>query len=403
MSYSAPAGDSTPADDPTPTGDSTPNGDSALTGNDLDVLCFATQGPDSGDHQRIAYLLDPLGPRFLDVHRHRKTDLPRTLLREIGRRRPDVVVLEGTGVAGGVAVMAARLLRGVPYLVSSGDAVAPFLRTFDPRLGPPARLYERSLCRLCAGYIGWSPYLVGRALSLGAPRGATAAHFSRGHSSPGAREAVRTRLGIPPEAIVIGIAGSIRLNVRLGYSYGVELIRALRLTTRPELRVLIVGDGTGLENLVALAGDELGRRVLLPGRCPPEEVADHLAAMDIGALSQSTNVLGSMRYTTKLPEYVAAGLPVVATEVPVAYDLDTGWLWRLPGDAPWHEDHIVALSQFMQTVTREEIARKAACVPRDPPVFSAELQQQRVCALVREATARSARAPAGRKPETLGS
>jgi hypothetical protein len=118
-------------------------------------------------------------------------------------------------------------------------------------------------------------------------------------------------------------------------------------------------------------------------------VPGYLAAMDIGSLSQSTDLVGAMRYTTKLPEYAAAGLPVLATQVPVAYDLDSGWLWRLPGDAPWHEDHIAALAEFMSTISREEIARKAACVPSDLEVFNPVLQQQRVCAFVREATTRA--------------
>lgn len=358
---------------------------------ELDVLCFATQGSDSGDYRRISYLLGPLGPRFLPVTRGPKLRFAASLLREIGRRRPDVIVVEGTGVAGGVAVMAARVLRQVPYFVSSGDAVAPFVRGYHPGLAPLASLYERLLCRLCAGYIGWSPYLVGRALSLGAPRGLTAAHYSHARPVAGAREAVRARLGIPTDAIVVGIAGSLNFNARIGYSYGLELVRALHLTTRPELRVLIVGDGDGLHTLVELSGQELGRRVLLPGRCPPEEVVDYLAAMDIGALSQSTDLVGSMRYTTKLSEYVAAGLPVVATETPAAYDLDTGWLWRLPGEAPWHEDHIAALGKFMQTVSRDDIARKAALVPSDLSVFNPELQQRQVCAFVREGTARARR------------
>lgn len=348
------------------------------------VLAFATQGADSGDHRRIAFLLAPLEPRLLALGTPHR--FPATLRREIRRQRPDIVVMEGTGVAGGVAVAAARLAQGVPFVVSSGDAVGPFLRAFHPRTTPVADLYERSLYRLCAGFIGWSPYLVGRALALGARRGMTAAHFSLTGPSPGAREAVRARLGIPPDAIVFGLVGRLLVDHRQGYSYGVELVRALRRTDRSDLRVLVVGDGDGLEPLAQLAGAELGRRVILPGRCHSDEVADHLAAMDVGALSQSTDLIGAMRFTTKLPEYLAAGLPVVGGETPVAYDLDSGWLWRLPGNAPWDDVHVAALAGLMQHVTREEIAARAAKVPRNLDLFDARLQQQRVCGFVRELT-----------------
>jgi len=364
----------------------------------LDVLCFATQGKDSGDERRITYLLEPLSPRFLAVDRHHKTRVPLSLFRAIEHRRPHVVVMEGTGAAGGVAVMSARLLRSVPYVVSSGDAVAPFLRAFHPRVGPAAKVYEHTLYRLSAGFIGWSPYLVGRALSLGAPRGMTAAHFSLARPSPGAREAIRDQLGIPPEAIVIGIAGRILVDSRQGYCYGADLVRALRRTDRADLRVLIVGDGDGLPVLVELAGDELGRRVLLAGRITPDKVVDHVAAMDAGVLSQSTDLVGALRYTAKLPEYLAAGVPVVATEVPLAYDLDDGWLWRLPGDSPWDEHHVQALADFMQHISREDIAAKKARLPHDLETFDARRQQQQVCAFVREATARALRLGLGDRP-----
>ena len=129
--------------------------------------------------------------------------------------------------------------------------------------------------------------LVGRALSQGAVRGMTAAHFSLSMPTPGAREATRQKLGIPDEAIVIGIAGSILRDPRHAYSYGVDLIRALHRTDRSDLYLLIVGDGEGLNALADLAGSELGRRVLLPGGCPPESVADHLAAMDIGVFPKA--------------------------------------------------------------------------------------------------------------------
>ena len=66
-------------------------------------------------------------------------------------RRPALVVMEGTGSAGGAAVIGARLLAGVRYVVSSGDAVSPYVSLSHPRLAPFAGTYERLLCRLCRG------------------------------------------------------------------------------------------------------------------------------------------------------------------------------------------------------------------------------------------------------------
>ena len=48
---------------------------------------------------------------------------------------------------------------------------------------------------------------------------------------------------------------------------------------------------------------------------------NHLAAFDLASLPQSVDGVGSFRYTTKLSEYLAAGLPIVTGQIPAAYDL----------------------------------------------------------------------------------
>ena len=58
------------------------------------------------------------------------------LLRRLRRERPDLVVIEGTSIAAGAVVLVGRFVFGVPYVVSSGDAVGPFIRLIAPRLGP---------------------------------------------------------------------------------------------------------------------------------------------------------------------------------------------------------------------------------------------------------------------------
>lgn len=348
------------------------------------VVCFATQGAGSGDEQRITDLLEPLGPILVAFDRAAKRHMTLRLLREIERRRPEVVVMEGTGVAGGMALLLARWRFGTRYIVSSGDPVAPFIAASRPWLRPIASIYERLLYRRSAAVIGWSPYIVGRAISLGAPRAATAANWAAGSPSPGARSTIRRRLGIPDDAVVFGLVGSLDLTKRLDWCYGIDLVRALRATERPDLRVLVVGDGTGRRRLEDLAGDDLGRRVLLPGRCPPEDVLDHLAAMDVGSLPQTVDVAGALRYTAKLSEYVAAGLPVVTGQLPLAYDLDDGWMWRLPGDAPWHSEYLAALTSLMCTLSADMLAAHRARVPIGLSMFDRLAQQRRVCALVRD-------------------
>jgi glycosyltransferase involved in cell wall biosynthesis len=296
--------------------------------------------------------------------------------------------MEGTGIAGGVAMLLADALLGVPYVVSTGDAVGPYLAKRHAALGVAGSLYERLLLRRAAGVIGWTPYLAGRALTFGTPRTVTAPGWARAVPAPGARTRSRARLGIPPDALVFGLVGSLAWRASVGYTYGLELVRALRRTDRPDLRICIVGDGSGREQLEREAGEDLGRRVLLPGRVPAEEVADMLAAFDVASLPQSTDAVGSFRYTTKLPEYLAAGLPVVTGQIPAAYDLDDGWLWRLPGEAPWDDAYLDALAVLMRDLRPPELAERTAAARERAPFFGREAQQARVAAFIADVIAR---------------
>ena len=352
--------------------------------NAPEIACFATQGSGSGDHSRIVTLLELVDPVSLEFNHGLKLRSSLRLLRTLLRQRPALVVMEGTGVAGGLALVAARLLAGVRYVVSSGDAVQAYVKINHPLLAPLAGLYERALCRLSSGYIGWSPYLVGRALSFGAPRAMTAANWAAAPPRPELRTAVRAELGIPEEAIVFGIVGSLQWNDSVGYCYGMEIVRALRNVDRQDLRVVVVGDGSGLARLEDAAGDELGRRVLLPGRVARERVPECLAALDVASLPQSVDGVGSFRYTTKLSEYVASTLPVVTGQIPLAYDLDDGWLWRLPGKTPWDPHYVQALAHLMRTLSREELADRKAAVPAELPIFDRTLQQRAVASFVND-------------------
>ncbi len=353
----------------------------ATAGENPNVWCFATQGAGSGDERRVRELLAALEPTLWHFDSTAKLTSGLRLLRDLIGRRPALVVMEGTGSAGGAAVIGARLLAGVRYVVSSGDAVSPYVSLSHPRLAPFAGTYERLLCRLSSGFIGWSPYLVGRALTFGAPRAMTAANWSA-RARPDERADRRRELGIPDEAIVFGLVGSLDWSSRVSYCYGLELVRALTRSRRADIRVVVIGDGSGLERLRRVAGDEAGRRVILPGRVESAAIPGYLAAMDVASLPQSVDGVGSFRYTTKLSEYLAARLPVVTGEIPLAFDLDDGWMWRLPGDAPWEERYVAALTRLMDTIAADDVAERRGRVPADLPLFDGTRQRREAAAFI---------------------
>ncbi len=352
------------------------------------ILWFATQGADSLDAERMRELLAHRRAEMYAFDRTHKVRSALGLVSAVRKSRPRLIVMEGTGLAGGLALLAIDGLLGVPFVVSSGDAVGPYLRLRSRALGALGGLYERLLCGRSAGYVGWTPYLVGRALTFGAPRGMTAPGWARGEAAEGAREAVRRRLGIPADAVVIGLVGSLRWNPSVGYAYGAELVQAVRKLARRDVVACIIGEGSGRERLQAMAGDDLGGRILLPGRVAPQDVPDHLAAFDLASLPQSVDAVGSFRYTTKMSEYLAAALPIVLGEIPAAYDLDEGSFWRVPGRAPWSQTYVDGLAELLEGLTPSAIAeRRSALQDRQAGTFEKAAQQRRFGAFLDDLTA----------------
>jgi len=346
------------------------------------VACFATQGTGHSDEDRILTLLGPLDPTRWPFDRSDKRAAARSVFRRGRKEHPDLVVMEGTGVAGGMAVLALRLLCGVRYVVSTGDAVAPFLAGRSALLGPPAAIYERLLYRRAAGVIGWTPYIVGRAISMGAHRSMHAANWAPNTATRAEGLEVRRALGIAPGDIVFGIVGSLDWNERHGYCYGYELVQAACRLQRDDVKVVVVGEGSGLSRLRDLAGARLGRTVLLPGRIPRDRVQAYLHAFDVGSLPQTVDRVGALRYTTKLSEYLAACLPTVTGQLPLAYEFGGDWLWRLPGDAPWDECYIAALAGVMAGVDRAAVECRRSLVPSDIRAFDRDHQIAQVCSFV---------------------
>jgi glycosyltransferase involved in cell wall biosynthesis len=364
--------------------------------SDASIAVFSTLGKGSREEERILSLTALLNRTVWVFDRGHKLRSAVSLLRRLRRERPDLVVIEGTSIAAGVVVLVGRFVFGVPYVVSSGDAVGPFIRLIAPKLGLAGHLYELVLCRFCAGFIGWTPYLAGRAMTLGAPRAMTAANWAPPQTSgPDDRLAIRRELAIPPEAIVFGLVGSLNWSDRAEYCYGLELVRAIRRTARRDVHVVLVGDGDGLPQLTAEAGAELGVRVHFTGRVPRERLGRYFAAMDIASLPQSVDGVGAFRYTTKLSEYLAAGLPVVTGQLPFAYDLGDDWLWRLPGDTPWSETYVDALAALMTQIGATDLRQRRASVPHELPVFDEQLQRERVTAFLGDVLERT-RPPAQR-------
>jgi glycosyltransferase involved in cell wall biosynthesis len=136
----------------------------------------------------------------------------------------------------------------------------------------------------------------------------------------------RVRRRRPGPDKVVGYAGSLRSFKGIDV-----LLEAARLL--PSQWTLEIAGGTEEERA---ALEPLPKRVRLLGDCDYTEIPDLLARWHCAVISLDDNLFGrSLTNPLKIWDYLAAGIPIVAPELPSIREvLDERSSWYTPGDAP---------------------------------------------------------------------
>lgn len=333
------------------------------------LLVVVAQGSDSFDADRARDLVKNFHVPVKILHTDRSKGFVQNL-REIylgvAKSDANIVYLEGTGLRAGLALLARTYSRDpVHYVVSSGDAVDRFVSNRHGILaGWVAGAYERALYRRAAGFIGWSPYLVGRAIRMGARYGITIeGQVPAGLYVPDAAERIRLRraLGVSDGDILVGVTGSLNWSRRQKYAYGLELVEAAARVERDDIKFLIVGGGTG-KSILEKRALELKIDVKFLDRVPRSQLAGICGALDLAVLAQTPDEVGLLRLTTKLPEYLAVGTPVSMPATPGAFDYlfrgDDGAALLLPPTHPGKATYWRALADQINSLEAADLASR---------------------------------------------
>lgn len=226
------------------------------------------------------------------------------------------------------AFMTKTAVFGVLSSVGSGRIVVTSRLNTGYWYTPKWKLYMRVLNRATARILTNS--LAGRDIVMKAEnldlnkidvlyQGVNAARFRPGLGDP----SVCTRLGISENAAVIGIVANLRPVKDIPL-----FIRAAKivLDVSPETAFLVVGQGQQLGELQALAA-ALGIQRSIFFTRGDGRVIDYLARMSVACLTSF-----SEGFSNAILEYMAVGLPVVATDVggnrEAIVDGETGYLVR---------------------------------------------------------------------------
>ncbi|MFD5319702.1 glycosyltransferase [Streptomyces sp. NPDC127098] len=223
--------------------------------------------------------------------------------------RPDIVVAQVPSLAGGL--LAARLAKrhGVPYLPIVQDLMGAAAEqsgiSGGGRAAGAAAAVERRMLRdaTLVGIIHDS--FRDRVTALGVPENRIRlvpnwSHVA-GPSAP--RRETRARLGWPEGRPVLLHSGN--MGLKQGLDVLVETARHA-----PELRVVLMGDGSQRGRLVELAAGLPNVDFLPPAS--DDEFPDVLAAADALVVTQRASVL-DMSLPSKLTSYFVAGRPVIAS------------------------------------------------------------------------------------------
>ena len=289
------------------------------------ILFLSNYAPGHVISDRARYFAEALNP-FADARlEYRDRGRLETMRRNLAviREYGPSLVYTLDGLATEMAALLAHRMYGTPYIVDCADTRWDHLKVAGAS-ETKARLFDRvdrsilgnAALVACRGVIQrivfQSRYYNSRVVHL-----SEGADLSRW--VPKAGTDLRRKYGLEG-TLVVGVIGSIVWSEQFQWAYGREIVEALRiLRDKPVTGVILpslTSDPESLRRLEMLARDYgVEARLRIIPDIPRAQVPDYLAAMDVCVSTQLPTLIGEMRTTAKIPDYLACGKFVLATRV----------------------------------------------------------------------------------------
>lgn len=249
---------------------------------------------------------------------------PRWLLKQIQTLSPNVIIGASDIPHSALAAWLSRKL-GVPYTVDLYDNFEGFGQARIPGFVSALRRAARG-----AALVTTTSEPLKRLVETGyGARGTVIAMPSSVNKAvfkPMDKADCRRKLGLPPDAKLIGTAGG------LYREKGIQPLYAAweQISAESDAHLVLAGP------LEAGFSPPPGERVHYLGSLPHAQVAELFNALDVGVISVLDTPFGRYCFPQKAYEMLACGLPVVAADVGAMSDLfaDTPQLLFRPDDAP---------------------------------------------------------------------
>lgn len=139
------------------------------------------------------------------------------------------------------------------------------------------------------------------------------------------------------------------LNWHQGVDLAISAVALLR-DKETNLRLLVIGDGPAREQLkIAIKHQKLEDCVTMTGSVPIEKVAETMANVDLGIVPKRRDSFGNEAFSTKIMEFMAMGVPVIASNTRV--------------DQYYFNDRLV---QFFDSENVDDLAMKIVELAHNP-------------------------------------